>query len=180
LIGAIPGTLVNSNGINEEESFIIIPTLAGYYGLMIYKPDSSQFTNTINYTLSITSVSGIAEVPDNNIVAGIPLTVEKYAGGGNLLLNWGDSCDHVLDVTHYAIYRGTMANLRTGTYDHVPLFCDSGMNTTEIINTDFDDYYYLIVPTDNSIEGGYGYDSTGTSRPQSPTPCLPQVRIDCP
>jgi hypothetical protein len=179
LSDAIPGTWVNANGSNQPESFTYTPT-AGYYGLLIFKPDYSQAANSINITISIASPSsGVAETPDNNLIPGTPLTISKY-NSSSLQLNWGHSCDYNPSITHYAIYRGTISSLSSGSYNHVPLICDSGSDNTEIISSDSDSYYYLIVPTNSTFEGGYGFDSDANPRPASSSPCLPQNRIPCP
>jgi len=58
--------------------------------------------------------------------------------------------------------------------------CDSGTNTTESVSADTGSYYYLIVPTNSIREGGYGFSSSGASRPVSGGACLPQLRTTCP
>ena len=180
LADAITGTWVNTNGANLAETFTFTPTVDGYYALLIFKPNYSQAANSINYTVSITAVtSGIAETPDNNIIPGIPLTIAKN-GTTQLTLTWAHSCDQVPGVTHYAIYRGTLASLITGTYNHTAVICDSGTDITETIAADTSSYYYLIVPTDNTQEGGYGFRSGAISRPASTSACFPQNRVACP
>ena len=180
LANAIPGTWVNANGPNIAESFTYTPTAAGYYGLLIFKPNYSQLANSINYTLDILAVtSGIAETPDGNLIPGIPLTISK-SGASQLLLNWGHSCDQVPGVTHYSIYRGTIASLTTGIYNHTGFMCDSGTDNTETINAELSSYYYLIVPNNLTQEGGYGFNSSAVSRPASTIPCYTQNRIACP
>ena len=180
LADAIPGTWVNAGGANQAETFTYIPTVAGYYGLLIFKPNYSQLANSINYILDITAVTaGIAETPDGNRIPGTPLRISK-SGTAQLQLNWGHSCDNVPGITHYAIYRGTIPSLASGIYNHTGFLCDSGTDNAEIINAEVGSYYYLIVPTNNTQEGGYGFDSSGASRPASISPCFTQNRISCP
>jgi hypothetical protein len=171
-------SIVNANGADTAEYIDYKFPAAGYYGLVIYKPNNTQASNSINYTLDITT-SGIAETPDGNIIPGVPLKIAK-SGSSLLELNWGHSCDNVPGVTHYAIYRGTIASLISGSYNHASVLCDSGTDNTETITSDTGSYYYLIVPTDNLQEGGYGFESGGASRPAAASPCLPQNRINCP
>jgi len=178
LADAITGTWVNNAGANLPETFVFTPTVSGSYGLLIFKPDYSQLTNVISYTL-VVSLNGVAETPDGHFVPGVPLTIEK-SGKTNLYLQWGNSCDAIADVTRYAIYEGTIASLTSGSYDHKPILCDSGTDTKETIPMGSGSYYYLIVPTNSVNEGGYGFSSTGASRPISDTACLPQLRIACP
>ena len=182
LADAMPGTLVNAGGTNQAEIFSITFATAGYYALLIYKPDSSQVSNAISYVLDITGIpsSGVAETPDGSLVPGVPFTISK-SGTTQLELNWGVSCDENPGETYYEIYRGTLASFASGTYDHIPLLCDSGTDTSEKVSAGTSSYYYLIVPAEKAEEGGYGFvDPTGSNRPASVSPCLVQNRANCP
>ncbi|OGF64330.1 MAG: hypothetical protein A2Y62_08405 [Candidatus Fischerbacteria bacterium RBG_13_37_8] len=53
LNSAITGTWVNNAGTDSLEYFDFKPTASGYYGLLIYKPDSSELIHTINLNLII-------------------------------------------------------------------------------------------------------------------------------
>ncbi len=106
--------------------------------------------------------------------------MNRFCYISQLVLNWGHSCDYTPGITHYAIYQGTIASISSGSYNHTQIICDSGSDITEIISSDSDSYYYLIVPTNNTEEGGYGFDNTITPRPPSSSACFPQNRIPCP
>ena len=121
----------------------------------------------------------VGETPDGDLVSGTPLTFAR-PGSGLLELRWGHACDHDAQITSYAVYRGTLASLATGVYDHVPEVCDTDGGISVLLAMGPGNEYYLIVPNDTNREGGYGFDSEGMPRPASDTPCLPQLRADCP
>ncbi|OGF59336.1 MAG: hypothetical protein A2Y62_13705 [Candidatus Fischerbacteria bacterium RBG_13_37_8] len=58
--------------------------------------------------------------------------------------------------------------------------CDSGVDNKETIPAETGSLYYLVVPTNITNEGGYGFDSDGISRPAAKGLCLSQMRVDCP
>ena len=175
----IPGGFANTGGPGVDESFTLTLT-SGTYAIVVFKADwtAVNTANLTNYYLRITG-SGIAETPDNNLVPGIPLTISK-SGSTQLRLNWGNSCDYVTGYTHYAIYSGDITNIRQGNYDYKPVLCDSGTDTTELITTPSSSSYFVIVPTNNLNEGGYGFTSSGANRPASTSLCYPQNRVPCP
>ena len=71
----------------------------------------------------------------------------------------------------YEVYEGSL----DGMYDHDPVYCTTGGQTTSVLEPDPEhDTYYLVVPTNASQEGSYGRDSAGALRPASGTPCRPR------
>ena len=176
----LPGGYSNSGGAGADETFSITLS-AGDYVLVVFKVDYTAWsTADVTYYNIILATSGIAETPDNNIIPGTPLTVSK-PNTTQLTLNWGYACDHAPGLSRYAIYSGTIAALRTGSYDHTPLSCNTGLGTNATIATPASSVYLLIVENNNTTnEGGYGFNSAGANRPASGSPCFTQNRVPCP
>ena len=172
-------SFTNNAGAGADEYLrMIIP--GGNYILVVFKPNALAYTTATDVLYSLILHAGpLAETPDNNIVPGVPLTITKLPAD-QLELNWGNSCDYESGITHYEIYRSTIASLLSGTYNHGPLTCDNGSSTTATIPAGLLSFYYLIVPTDTFDEGGYGYNSSATPRPPSESPCHLQNRTNCP
>jgi hypothetical protein len=89
----------------------------------------------------------------------------RLAKSGNAItLSWDASCSAA--AVDYGIYEGTLASLRSGTYDHARVDCtDDAPHLTETISPGAFDSYYLVVPRGSSSEGSYGRDSDGNERP---------------
>lgn len=112
-------------------------------------------------------------VPDNNNHLGQPLTISK--SGNDLQLSWsapGGTCV----TSNYGIYRG---NLLWSAYNHSPVLCNTGGTTSATVPMDSGSYYYLVAAQNEGKEGSYGMDSSGTERPASSSPCLPQQIGTC-
>jgi hypothetical protein len=96
-----------------------------------------------------------------------------------VVLSWGSSCEP--DDTAFGVYRGTLASLSSGTYDHARVTCGL-TGTTASIPQLSSSYYYLVVPSGPASEGSYGLNTAGVTpveRPQGTNPCKTQS-ISCP
>ncbi len=75
----------------------------------------------------------------------------------------------------YRLYRGTLASLSAGVYDHGMIDasqCALASNTTAVSDkTDGLDAYYLVGARRNCREGGLGQDSAGAGRPGASPAC---------
>lgn len=108
----------------------------------------------------------------------VALSVANPAGP-NLTLSWGTSCESTDTVV--GVYRGTLASLRTGVYDHASVACGVAGTSTSVTEGAVDEYY-LVVPAGPSTEGSYGRRRSGgtsTERPQGAGACETQT-INCP
>lgn len=109
------------------------------------------------------------EVPVDQDAPGEPLMILK--NGNDLTITWDRECNEGF-ATDYAIYRGTIAALASGTWDHLPVVCtDAGHDRIETIEGGSDSYYFLVVPNDATVEGSYGSGSAG-ERPSSSSACF--------
>jgi hypothetical protein len=124
----------------------------------------------LNDTSTDSFIPAAAAAPGGRVDA---LTVNK--AGNSVTLNWGASCSS-LD-TDYEVYEGTLASLGTGVYDHSSVTCGTGGTTHSFPSPGGS--YYLVVPTDGSIEGSYGKDSSGVERPTGTSQCLGQALGNC-
>ncbi len=112
-------------------------------------------------------------VPDGSAAGTVPLTLEKTAGS-DLTLSWDDSCTVWDD--DYEVLEGDFGSW----YSHVPVVCSTGGATTAAITPGAGDTYYLVVPTNGSIEGSHGLDGAGDERPQGLIACHGQLIAACP
>ena len=116
---------------------------------------------------------GSGDVPDGHRTSGDQLHVNLLESG-DLELSWAISCLFI--DNDYEIYEGSL----DGMYDHAPVYCTTGGQTTSVLEpAQGHDTYYLVVPTNTSQEGSYGRDSAGAIRPTSGTPCRPQQIVPC-
>ena len=120
------------------------------------------------------------EIADGSVDSFVPLPPSEPGGRSSVLLvdknaapsitlNWGaSSCT---GDTDYEIYEGDIGTW----YSHVqvPGLCSTGGATSATFNAGGGNKYYLVVPTDLSIEGSYG-EGLGVERPASTTPCRAQ------
>jgi hypothetical protein len=113
--------------------------------------------------------SPTGRVPDS----GTPLRAGKTSGG--ITLSWGAACSAA--VTDYEIYAGTLAP--GNFYNHAPLFCSSGGQTSIAFVPAAGNVYYLIVPRTGGAEGSYGFNGAGAEIPAGTTTCLPRVINGC-
>ncbi len=118
--------------------------------------------------------SGVGEVPDNDDFPGNPVEAQK--SGNDVVITH----DAASGATHYNLYRGTIASLQSGAYDHNTRVnseaCNgdnSGDGTLEDVNglVEIGDFYYLVSGNDTACEGSYGDDSSNTERPVSTDNC---------
>ncbi len=116
------------------------------------------------------------EVPISQAAPGEPLMVEK--DGSDLIISWDAECNAAFS-TDYALYRGTISAISSGTYDHAPIVCtDSGDDRTEAVDAGTGSYYFIVVPNDLSVEGSYGSATSG-NRPASSSACYPAGGGSC-
>ena len=110
----------------------------------------------------------------------VGLTLSKIVGPTvDVVLSWGASCED--SDTAYGVYRGTLASVRTGLYDHAAMLCGLAATTTTFPSSAVDEYY-LVVPAGTDTEGSYGRSLIGggtTERPPGAGACEAQT-ISCP
>jgi len=78
------------------------------------------------------------------------------------------------DGVGYGVYRGTLATLRGGGWDHLPVSGACGLTATSLDIADLEDpagAYYLVAAKNSAGEGTLGSGSDGTERPRSTSPC---------
>jgi hypothetical protein len=119
--------------------------------------------------LSPVAVSGV--VPDGASAPGAMLTVEKGAGT-NLIWRWGASC-RAADA-RYGLYEGTLGSFTS----HVPMTCNI-FQTSHSRTPSAGDRYYLVVPSEGTVDGSYGVDGDGNARVPSAAACHPQSFSRC-
>ncbi len=116
------------------------------------------------------------EVPNGLNAPGEMLMISK--SGTDLVINWDIGCNATYS-TDYAIYRGNISTLTSGSWDHTPVTCtDAGADLTETIAPDAGSYYYIVVPHDGIVEGNCGAGTPG-ARPNSSSACYPPGGGSC-
>lgn len=108
-------------------------------------------------------------VPDGT--SGGPIEVSSEIDG-RLTIRWEASCSS--GAENYAVYEGSLADLRAGTFAPAPVTCGAGSDLAESFWPASGDRFYLVAPRTSTAEGSLGLDSTGAPRPQSPSACLPR------
>lgn len=142
------------------------------------------------------AITSVVNSPTNFL--GETGTVDASGGGGgsgdtalllnktlgppvNVILNWGASC--AAGDTGFGVYRGTLASLRGGVYDHASVLCGlAALTTTLAAQVAVAGEYYLVVPASANTEGSYGrslISGTLTERPPGSGACETQT-ISCP
>jgi outer membrane protein assembly factor BamB len=101
------------------------------------------------------------------------LMIER-ATAGEITLTWSGSC--LASDTDFAIYEGTLGDFTS----HVPLTCSTAGLTSVTFPPSPGDVYYLVVPSNASVEGSYGVDHAGNERPPSSSACKTQSVGECP
>jgi len=101
------------------------------------------------------------------VAGGIGASLRIAKSGDELRLNWGSSCSG--DVDSYAVYEGSLAELRAGGWDAEPAECSTGYAIVHYLRPLRGARFFLIVPSAGDLEGHPGRASNGISRP-SPTP----------
>ena len=152
----IPGQLVQWSG----------STFSNYFFDASW-PDYAQVRD-----IAFKPLSGAGAVPDGRFVPGTPLHAIK--SGTNITLTWSASC--LSADTDYEVYEGSIGNYTS----HVQKLCSTSGATTATFSPSSSSSYYLVVPSNASAEGSYGYNSTGAQRPASVSPCKPQLITNCP
>ena len=107
-------------------------------------------------------------VPDGDRVQGTPLTLTRGVDG-EIELNWGQaSC--LPGTTDYEVYEGDLGDF-TG---HESRLCSTGGARSATLLPRSGSSYYLVVPSNQGIEGSYGTDSNGVERTPAFDACKPQ------
>lgn len=132
-----------------------------------YPSACSSDASNANFTITAASASA-GSVPES----GTPVRVNK-AAGSDLAFTWGTSCSG--QAADYAIYEGTLAALRSGSFDHVPLTCAAGTDLAQTLTPGAGSRYYLLAARAGSIEGALGH-----GRPASASACAPREASSCP
>jgi len=105
-------------------------------------------------------------------IEGAPLTVTLQPTG-EITLAWGSSCN-VAD-SDYEVYGGVIGDW----YSHSPVVCSTSGTPAATFPPRIGGAYYLVVPTNGSVEGSYGVDSSGSQRPQGAGACRTQMFDSC-
>lgn len=88
-------------------------------------------------------------------------------------LHW-EPADPGCAGSDYAVYRGTLASLRTGVYDHTPVVCTTGGSTHDVLPPGAEaGEYFLVSVTRLNEEGSLGASSDGAPRPVGTPSCRP-------
>ena len=119
------------------------------------------------------SAGGAGSVPDGDLVPGAPLMV-MTGPGGTIELTWGDSC--AAGDTDFAVYQGTLGTY----YSHASFMCTTSGSTSVNFLPSSGSKYYLVVPTNGTVEGSYGFNSAGVEIPAGVSPCHPSASPTCP
>jgi len=163
-----------STTYGRETRFALIYCL--WYGLMDTQGKDSPFATL--YVLPVRgahmgAATSAGRVPQDALLPGTPLTVNK-AAEDRLALSWGASC--VPADTDYEIYEGAIGSFA----GHAPRACTTGGATTWTITPAEGNRFFLVVPTNGSVEGSYGLTSAGAERPAGASVCRPQAIAVCP
>lgn len=141
-----------------------------------YPEACSKDASNATFSITASAPSAVAgTMPDGSF--GAPLRVDKGSGGA-LTLTWGASCSAT--ASDSAIYEGTLAALRSGSWDHAPKTCAAGTDLTETIVPGAADTYYLVAPLAGGMEGLLGSATSGGQRPPSASACAPREASSCP
>jgi hypothetical protein len=100
-----------------------------------------------------------------------PLLLAKSQVDFRLL--WGDSC--LATDGDYEVYEGQIGDYTS----HQAIVCSTGGSQDATFALSATDTYYLVVPTDGTVEGSYGI-GFGAERPQGLSICRPQQVGGCP
>ncbi len=116
---------------------------------------------------------------DGCVPVGVPLTVVRNLGTGDLTLSWASSC--LATDTDYEVYEGTMGPSTTvGFYSHFPKVCTTAGAIVESFAPGAGSTYYIVVPRNDTREGSYGLDSRCIERPRGTPACELQEIGVCP
>jgi hypothetical protein len=128
---------------------------------------------TYQHLFRLAAPTGSGRVPGQLLDDVAPLTASR--AGSEITLDWNASC--VSTDTDYEVYEGTLGSW----YSHGSLLCSTGGSTAVTFTPGSGDTYYLVVPTNGSVEGSYGFDDAFAERPQGAPSCHPQqIGGNCP
>jgi hypothetical protein len=84
--------------------------------------------------------------------------------------------------TDYALYKGTLASLHGGVYDHSQIACTTaGATSYAAAMPPGSGLYFLATAMTGGEEGSYGRTSAAAERPAPPGACRPAANItSCP
>jgi hypothetical protein len=134
-------------------------------------PVSSCSNDMSDGSLSISTAVPVAGL------VGADVTLEKLPAGA-LRVRWGTSCSANADG--YAIYAGSLAALRAGSWDPAPVSCDAGTELAKEFVPVGAGSYYLVAARAGAAEGSLGVDSAGRERPAATAACAIREAPSCP
>jgi hypothetical protein len=101
------------------------------------------------------------------------LTLAK-SGATQIKLSWGASCNPA--DGDYEVYDGAIGTFTART----PVLCSTSGARSATLTPAAGSRYYLVVPTNGTIEGSYGTNDDGVQRAASASACRPQAFAACP
>jgi len=117
--------------------------------------------------------SPAGRVPDGSTLPGTALRIDSGAGD-QISLSWGESCE--LGDSDYAVYEGMLGDFAS----HTVAMCSTGGATSTGLSPAPGNTYYLVVPSNGTVEGSYGTASDGAPRTAAFSACFPQSVAACP
>ncbi|MBN2382970.1 hypothetical protein JXQ70_08820 [bacterium] len=162
----------------------VVPTLnTGFTQQVTFTSvTSTTFNQAGTYTMEALAEQPGDEQPNNDLLSGtffinvvgtIGSSAQDYLyltkvsnSPVSFDLIWGDSCGEA--QTDYALYEGLLGSW----FSHTSIVCTTG---NELFFNDYfpeiGNYYYLVVPLSETLEGSYGQDSIGIERPVGSDVC---------
>jgi hypothetical protein len=167
---------------------LIFPTALPTGGIMSLHLDTTIGTggavsSVVNSPTNFAGATGSVDASGGSGGSGdTALLLNKTVGPTvDVILSWGASCE--AGDTAFGVYRGTLASLRGGVYDHAAVTCGLAASTTTLAEqAAIAGEYYLVVPASASTEGSYGrsfISGTPAERPTGIGACETQT-ISCP
>lgn len=106
----------------------------------------------------------------------VPKLTARKGIAPSITLDWDPSC--AAGDTDYEVYEGTLGSW----YSHVavPGLCTTGGARTATFNAGAGNRYYLVVPSNGTIEGSYGSSTALAQRPAAVPACKSQSLGTCP
>ena len=167
--------MISANGAGNggDEEFTVMIPQNGYYGLVVWKNDSTDLAATVEYRVEVLEMLPTF-VPDGPSAEGIRLF--RPPSQSSITVTWMPDCNQNT-TTNYSLYVGDLDLLRAnGTWDYSAYnpTCNAGQDLMEVIAMPQGNVFILMVPHNFIEEGSYGLGSTGVERPQSTNSCHPQ------
>jgi hypothetical protein len=131
--------------------------------------DGDGDVDDVDYTDFI----GVYGGPVAGRLSGSSLRVSK-SGGGQITLDWSPSC--LVGDDDYEVYEGTLGDFSS----HGFITCSTSGATSWAFSPAVGSTYFLVVPTDGTVEGSYGTRSDGIERSDGASACLPAAAGFCP